>query len=487
MTEAQKTGQSAAFGPPPGANAMQIALVRCRSEQGPRETNVSGVYPPLGLAYVAAALRQAGHAVTILDGEALGLATEALLARIPRDAGIVGFTSSTISWPTVRRAARLAKERSPGRILVIGGPHVTAFPEETLRAAPFDVGVLGDGEASMVSIADRVSRGQSLADLQGCVANANGIIKANLPIAWIQDLDSLPLPATDLLPMELYRSIGVCNPFVTMITSRGCPFRCTFCSQMYSGDRLRTRSPESIVEEMARAVKDYKVREIVLFDETFGVKREEALRLCELIRQRGLTFRWNARTRIDAMDEELLRALRSAGCYILHLGIESGTQRILDLMRKGIELEQIRRAVRIAHRLGFVIHGYFMIGYPGETRAEIEATMRFSRELPLDWASYTIALPHPRTKLCDIATGEGRIPAGYWESYTLGELPEGTEIPAFESAELSAYDLKKAKRRAYAGFYGRPSVAWKTLRFFVSNGGWARLAYAGRLWLREML
>jgi anaerobic magnesium-protoporphyrin IX monomethyl ester cyclase len=464
---------------------VEIVLIRCRSELGPRETNVSGVYPPLGLAYVAAALRQAGHDVTILDGEALRLTAAELLARIPRSAAIAGFTSSTLAWPTVRHVARLAKEQTPGRVLVLGGPHVTAFPEESLRAAPFDVGVLGDGEVSMVAIADRVSRGESLAGLASCAVRTADGIRTSPAIAWIQDLDSLPMPALDLLPMDRYRSIGVCDPFVTMISSRGCPFRCAFCSQIYSGDRLRTRSPEGIVEEMARAVKDYKVREIVLFDETFGVKRKDALRLCELIRERGLKFRWNARTRVDAMDEELLRALRSAGCYILHLGIESGTQRILDQMCKGITLDQVRSATRLARKLGFVIHAYFMIGYPGETREEVEATIRFSRELPLDWASFTVALPHPRTKLCDIAVREGRLQTGYWEQYTLGELPEGAEIPAFESAEFSADDLKKAKRRAYVGFYSRPAIAWKTARFFLSNGGWSRLAYAGRLWMRE--
>lgn len=464
---------------------MEIVLVRCRAELGPRETNVSGVYPPLGLAYVAAVLRQAGHGVTILDGEALRLSSAELLAQIPRSAAIVGFTSSTLAWPTVRHVARLAKQQAPQQVLVLGGPHVTAFPDESLQAAPFDAGVLGDGELSMVAIADRVSRGQPLDGLPGCAVRTAEGIRTNPAIAWIQDLDKLPMPALDLLPMNRYRSIGVCDPFVTMISSRGCPFRCAFCSQVYSGDRLRTRSPESIVEEMERAVKDYGAREIVLFDETFGVKRKDALRLCELIRQRGLKFRWNARTRIDAMDEEMLLALRSAGCYILHLGIESGTQRILDRMCKGINLEQVRKGTQLARKLGFVIHAYFMIGYPGETREEVETTLRFSRELPLDWASFTVALPHPRTKLCDIAVGEGRLPAKYWEQYTLGELPEGAEIPAFESAEFSADDLKKAKRRAYIEFYGRPAVAWKTLRFFLSNGGLSRLAYAGRLWLRE--
>jgi radical SAM superfamily enzyme YgiQ (UPF0313 family) len=273
------------------------------------------------------------------------------------------------------------------------------------------------------------------------------------------------------------------EPFVTLVTSRGCPFRCSFCSQIYSGNTLRTHSPERIVADMEEAVRRYGAREVVLFDETFGVRRADALRVCALLGERGLDLRWNARTRIDVLDEELLRALLKAGCYALHLGVESGSQRILDQMNKKITVGQIRETLGLAARLGFRLHAYFMIGWPGETREEREQTLRFSRELPLDWASYTITIPNPLTPLFERAVRDGIIREDYWERYTLDSAPG--PIPFFASPDCSERCLTRAKQGAYLRFYLRPRVLLRNLRFFRESGGWRRIPYAAYLWLKE--
>lgn len=465
---------------------LNIVLVRCRPTGGPRETNVSGCYPPLGLACLAAVLRQAGHRVAIIDAEVYGLDTDALIARIPPNAGLIGFTSTTLLWPSVQLAAGRLRTAFPRAALVVGGPQVTAFPEDTLASSVFDVGVIGDGEPAIVEIADRLAARAVLDAVPGCVARGPGGTPVVTGAArWVEDLDRLPMPAIDLLPVERYRSILARHPFVTLVTSRGCPYRCAFCSQIYTGPRLRTRSPSNIVAEIERAVRDYHAREIVMFDETFGVKRDDALQLCALIRDRRLDIRWSARTRIDVLDEELLRAMRSAGCYFLHLGVESGSQRILDLMQKRITLDAARDAVRLARGLGFFVHGYFMLGYPGETRDDVAATARFSRRLGLDVASYTVTIPNPRTPLFEDAVRRGLIAADFWRDYTYGR--GSREIPFLASPECPAAFLLRAKRAAYLRFFFRPGVIARNIRFLKESGNWRQVWYALKLWLREEL
>ena len=340
---------------------MKVVLTRCGgTREG--ETNVPGCYPPLGLAYLAAVLQKQGVDVTIIDAEVLGLGHDQLLERIPSDVTLIGFSATTLAWPSTRLAAERVKKAFPDALLVIGGPQVTAFPEDTLAASAFDLGVLGDGEPTLLKLVERLGRGGNLLDIPGCVVRDGASIRENGPIPWIEDLDDIPFPALELLPMERYRCVMVEEPFVSMITSRGCPYRCDFCSQIYCGSTLRSRSAESIVDEIEHWITRYGAKEVVLFDETFGVKRQVALRVCELIQERGLSIRWNARTRINLVDRELLSAMREAGCYALHLGIESGTDRVLALMNKKITTGEIAEAVAVARELGFQTHAYFMVG-----------------------------------------------------------------------------------------------------------------------------
>jgi anaerobic magnesium-protoporphyrin IX monomethyl ester cyclase len=464
---------------------MNVVLLRVADADDRRETNVTGTYPPLALAYLGAALRQAGFHPVLLDGEAPLRPVRTLMEELPRDIGLIGITSTTLSWPVVRRAGEELRRRLPGIPIIVGGPQVTAFPRETLEHSSFDLGVIGDGEWSLVEIARRVEAGESLAGIPGTVYRDGDEIRVDESVHWMTSLDALPMPALELLPLHRYRSVVVQEPFVTLLTSRGCPYKCSFCSQIYMGDKFRFHSAERVLDEMERAERAFNAREIVLFDETFGANRRIAFQVCEGIPRRQLTFRWNARTRIDLLSDDLLEAMRSAGCYMLHLGIESGNQRILDKMRKGITLDQVDRVVHTAHRLGFQLHGYFMLGYPGETRAEVEETVRFSRSLPLDWASYTVTIPNPRTLLQEQAEAEGLLAPGFWQEYVAGRT-DGT-IPYLSSAECDVSYLSRVKRDAYLRFYLRPGTLTRQSAVIVRSGGAQRLFDAGLLWLRELL
>lgn len=463
----------------------KVVLIKCLRTSGSRETNVTGIYPPLGLAYLAATVREQGFDVTIIDAEALNIGQDDLIKIIDPDVDIIGFTSTTLLWPVTRNFSATVKKIFPNALMVIGGPHVTAFPEDTIAASEFDMGVLKDGEIAFSEIVQRYAERKDLTDIPGCVVRDKGIIIINDFGSAVGDLDSIPFPALDLLPMSQYKSVMVKEPFVSMIISRGCPYRCDFCTQIYSGDGFRVRSAENVVDEIERAVTEYEAKELVLFDETFGVKRDIALHICLLMNERGIKVRWTARTRINILDRELLTAMRSAGCYALHLGIESGTDRILKEMNKGITVEEVRNGVALARSLGYRIHGYFMIGYPGETRDEIAATLRFSRKLKLDWASYTVAVPHPRTPLCDKAVERGIIKEDFWREYTYGK--DVGNLPFFTSDECSTDFLNSVRRTAYLRFYMRPGIIWGNLVFFIKTGGWKRAFRAACLWAKEGL
>jgi len=461
---------------------MKIVLIRC-GETREGETNVTGCYPPLGLAYLAAELQRLKVDVSIIDAEVLGLGHSALLSHIPAEVDLIGFTATTLAWPSTRHAAERVKATFPNALLIIGGPQVTAFPEDTLRASLFDLGVLGDGEPTLVELVTRMSAGGDIFDVPGCVVRTEDDVQINGCIPWIDDLDTIPFPALELLPMERYRCVMVEEPFVSMITSRGCPYRCDFCSQIYCGGTLRSRSAENIVDEIAHWIERYGAKEIVLFDETFGVKKQVALRVCELIQERGLKIRWNARTRINLLDRELLIAMRRAGCYALHLGIESGTDRVLEMMNKKITTHAIEEAVALARELGFQTHAYFMIGYPGETRGEISETLRFSRRLRLDWASFTITIPSPETPLYKRAVQDGVLRADYWKDHTFGREPK--DCIFFTSEACSVTCLQRMKRQAYIRFYMRPGVLVRNVLFFVRRGGVRRVMVAMGLLFRE--
>jgi len=464
---------------------MKLALIRCSAAHGSRETNVTGLYPPLGLAYLAACVREEGHEAVIIDGDAPPRSAASLAAEVPPDVDLIGFTSSSLGWPVVQRAATIFRRRFPNTPLIVGGPQVTAFPRWTIEYSAFDLGVLGDGEITLVRILDRIASGVPLGGAPGTVWREGDEVRSDEAVPWCEDLDALPMPALDLLPLDRYSSVVMRHPYIALVTSRGCPYRCDFCSQIYTGDGLRTHSPPRVVAEMERAVEEFGAQELVIFDETFGVRRRDALEVCAAMVERGLDVRWNARTRVDLLDRELLGAMRTAGCHMLHLGLESGTQRILDAMGKKTSVEQIEQVVHTAKSLGFRLHGYFMLGYPGERIDEMRRTMAFSRRLPLDWASYTITIPNPRTPLQERAERGGLIESGFWQRYSAGDTCSG--IPYAAASVIGKGKLEALKREAYLCFYLRPGALKGSAGLVREAGGWARLVEAGKLWLREVL
>lgn len=444
---------------------MRVTFIRPNERIGPqaamRESNITGIYPPLGIAYLASYLGKNGFEVGIIDAQALNLSPQEVAESISEESEIIGFTSTTLVWPNTLKVMRAVRKRFPDKFIVAGGPQITAFPQDSLRHEFIDLGIYGEGEETMREVARTYSKGTDIQSIPGTVIRKNGQVFVNRPRPLIEDLDRLPFPAIDLLPYHLYQALTVQRPFYTMIASRGCPYRCTFCSQIYFGNRLRLRSPKNVVNEMEYYVKKKGAKELVMFDETFAVDRGFTLGLCRLIRERELHFRWNIRTRVDTLDREVLEALKEAGCQVIHLGIESGSEKTLQAMRKGISRKQIRETVHMAQETGIETRGYFMLGYPGETTQDIKKTLRFSRNVGLDWASFTITLPHPRTEIGKEAVKKGLVKKDFWKEFTLGRPTP--RLSYFTTKEYGEKDLERWRLRAYLLFYLRPFFLLKKI------------------------
>jgi anaerobic magnesium-protoporphyrin IX monomethyl ester cyclase len=428
------------------------------------ETNVSGIYPPLGLAYLAGAARRAGYPASIVDAHALRLPEEEVVDTIRRiDPGVVGITTTTFNWPIAVSYARALRRACPELLILVGGPQLSIYPDACLEAErAIDAGVVGEGDRTIVEILDRRAAGEELAGIPGTLVRRGDEVVRGPDRPPERDLDSLAMPALSLLPLGSYRALTLPTPFVSMVTTRGCPYRCRYCAQIYVGGKYREHGVDRMVEEFTRAVQEHGAKEIVYFDETFTFDAERVVGLCEGIMRRGLRARWNVRTRADLLDTEMLRAMKAAGCSSIHVGIEAGSERVRKQMNKRLDYGKALEGLGEARRLGLETRGYFMIGYPDETRAEIEETLRVARELPLDWASFTITTAQPGTPIYEEALEKGRLKGDYWRDYTLGQI--GKPPGYFTSPGLGDRELESLLRKAYVGFYLRPETALNKLR-----------------------
>ena len=424
-------------------------------------SKVTGAFPPLGLQYLAAVLQHRGLAeVEIYDANVRQDDDETFKRRLASSgADILGFTSSTFEWLTTLGAMRMAREVLPRALIVVGGPAVGAYPRECLSFKEIDIGVIGEGEETFAEIVSLRSEGEALDGIKGTVVRRDGRVVVAPERPFIQDLDSIPFPQRDLIDPKAYNAIFIRKPFATLITSRGCPFQCSFCSRFYFGNKVRSRSASNILAEFEHCAERYGVKEFMIYDDTFGVRRDIALELCDLMIERRHNFRWSVRTRVDCVDEVALERLRKAGCYKLHMGVESGSEEILRRMNKGITLEQVRRTFKLASDAGIETVGYFMFGYPGDTLASIEKTRRLSLELRLSWADFSITTPAPRTELNDEFERSGYIDGDFWRRYTLGEPIN--RLPYFTTPEFDEETLEAILNDAFTKFYLRPSVILK--------------------------
>jgi radical SAM superfamily enzyme YgiQ (UPF0313 family) len=417
-------------------------------------------------------LEREGYRVTLVDADALKLKPEEI-APIVADADVVGLTAMTPMINSALTITRHLKKVHPELPVVLGGTHATLLPEETMRVAPeIDVLVKGEGEETIVDLLRAMETNQSFTDIPGISFRKDGKVVNNPPRLTNVDLDSLPFLAYHMLPQRKYTPHpphGRAFPFAAIITSRGCPYKCSYCSKPIFGYKFRGQSPERVVEEIAYYKERFGVQEIAFYDDVFTLNKKRSLEIADGLIKKRLKIHWTCESRVNLVDKELLTHIKHAGCYAIAYGIESGSQDILNILDKDLTLEQIEKAVRFSREVGLQTIGYFMLGAPGETPETIRQTIQFAKKLKLDFVQFSIATPFPGTKLYDLYTTGKKGDTISWENFIYAGSG-GKTTPVFESNLLNREDIQCWVKRAYQMFYLRPYYLWQRLSHITSFG-----------------
>ena len=416
-----------------------------------------GVNPPLGILYVAAYIRaRSAHSVEILDciAEKISSAEIADIVRKSKP-DLVGLTAMTFTMIDVLKAAKAVKGANPNIIVALGGPHPYLYPEETIAFEDIDFLVQGEGEETFLELINSINDKRELSSVKGIVFKADNNIIQTEQRGFIQDLDCLPYPARDMTDIRKYNSILSSSRFATtMITSRGCPFKCSFCLRPHLGKAFRARTPQNIVNEMETCI-GMGIREFLIYDDTFSVDINKSKEICRRIIKRNLDISWDIRSRVDTIDEELLLLLKKARCNRIHYGVESGSNRILNILKKGITTQQAEHAVEKTRKSGIASLAYFMIGSPGETREEALKTIDFAIKLNPDFAHFTIFCPFPGTELYALALDKGIIKEDTWRRFSSN--PDIDFKPPLWIENMSEEEMLGLLSYAYRSFYMRPA------------------------------
>ena len=424
---------------------------------------------PLGLAYLAANLERGGHEVAILDAPALNLAASDICQYMEeRPYDLIGVTMLTPMYNRSVEVVRALRHAFAGITIVVGGPHPTILPRETLiDNKEIDFVVIGEGEVVFLDLVNALDSAARTDDIPGIGYRKNGTVIINQPPAMISNLDDLPIPARHLLPMNAYhmtKSRTKSGHAFTVSVARGCPFNCAFCCRIF-GRKVRHHSVGRIVNTIGILVNEYHAKEINLEADTLTINKHFVRSLCDELIRSGLSKKitWTCESRIDTVNEDILRKMREAGCWQISYGVETGSQRLLDLIHKDITVEQIEKTFEITKRTGISIRAFFMLGIPTETRQESLKTISFAKKLDARWSQFTVCTPFPGTELYDLALRDGGLKSQRWADYkTHGGWTDGSlaYVPKGRSVE----EMKKLQKRAYRAAYLRPRVFIRFLK-----------------------
>jgi anaerobic magnesium-protoporphyrin IX monomethyl ester cyclase len=429
---------------------MNITLVFPRFRYTPGD-------PPLGTSIVASHVRSKLDAnVSVLDttfNQSFEYAEKFLESKKP---DIVGIYFDTMMYRDGIRVANIAKKL--GSFVVAGGPHATILPDTLLDNV--DMVVIGEGEHTFAEIIEKFSHGTTSSSISGTVLKENGEVIVNSPREKIKNLDDVAFPALDLLEMEKYMnnwhlldSVNVKIRGTNVMASRGCPFNCAFCQptlrEMF-GNIVRYRSPENVIEEIKIIKKNYNINGLFLHDDTLTANKKWITDFCSLLENENLNLLWGCNTRANTIDEDMMKMMKKTGMRVLHIGAESGSQRILDeVYHKGIKLEDVRRTVDTAKGLGIKTMCFFMIGAPTETKDEIEETIKFACSLNTNEITATITTPLPKTHLYNMMKDKYKISDNYSDfDYYSNRV--------FEDENLTFEMLKRLQKKLLFKFYTSP-------------------------------
>ena len=408
------------------------------------------LHPPILLAYVTSFIRANGHEVKFLDAPALRLNLDSFLNDVKKfNPDYTVFETSTVSFKSDAKVVADIKKLTDCKTVFVG-PHVSAMPKESLEQSNLDAVVMGEYEYPLL---DLIQKGPNK-NIQGIAYrknnNGNSEIIVNEKQIPPTNLDDMPFPARDLMPNSKYFDPILKNPFTYIVSGRGCPFRCTFCNwpQVLWGHEYRTRSSQNVVKEIQDIENNYDFKSFLFNDDTFTVDKPHAMSVSEEMIKQKTNIDWACYTRADMADEELLKTLRKAGCFLLKCGVESGNQEVLNLMKKGNKINKIKEGIKKMKDNGFHVHATFIFGMPGETEKSIQQTIDFSKELDPTTVQFSTAIPYPKTEFYQYLEDKGYLDNKNWED----SLPMQ---PTYQYPELSKDDLKTAVKKAYRSYYFR--------------------------------
>lgn len=426
------------------------------------------IVPPVGLGYLATALRKAGfNNLSILDGQKINL-TPILLKEVlvQQKPAIVGLQVFSSGYSTAQEIVEITKKVLPDSVVVLGGPHVTATAQRVLNDFPMaDFAFQGEAEPGFPLLVKCIFNKENILEkISGLIFRQNDQIRL-VQRAIVEDLDSLGFPAWDLMPPNTYPDVpqGAFYkrfPIAPILTSRGCPYECAYCgSPVNMTRRYRVRSISHVLDEIEMLVNKYGVKEIHIIDDMFSLKKERVLEFCDGLESRkiDISYTFPNGLRLDSLDKKVLVRMKQTGAYAFTVGIESGSQRILDAMKKRLTLGEIREKVQLIRECELEPSGFFIIGYPGETVEDIKATIKFAKSLPLKRAHFSNFLPLPGTEATEELYRRGEITEGNWDQLSYYQTP-------YAPKGMTRNELKKWQRYAFLSFHLRPKILWGMIR-----------------------
>jgi len=410
-----------------------------------KKTGEIFAYPPLGLLYLASTLEQRSISVSVIDAPSENLSVKEISHRIDEtDPALIGISATS---PQAKYAVTLAKEfrvRFPEAQIAVGGNHITLDRDFIKKYPYFDFCVAGEAEGIFPSLTEKVIAGEKLSGV------FNGY-----PIS---DLDSIPFPARHLVKTEKYFMPIHGKRFTSILSSRGCPYNCWFCSRPVVGRLMRFRSATNVTDEMEQCANDFGIRWFQFVDDLFGINKTQAISLCKELKR--LDVEWGCQTRVDLVEDDMLEAMSEAGCREISFGVETGSARLRHMIGKPFSDLKAVQVFKKCKEVGIKTTAFFILGFPNEERMDVEKTKTLAKLIEPDYIEVHLMTPFLGTKVYDVGIKEGVLKDGIWDRYIKGEI----DLPIFVPPKLSKDHISQVQREMYTSFYFSPSYVLKTLR-----------------------
>jgi len=429
--------------------------------------DIIGYYPPLGLLYLATCLTNVGYEIKLIDCVPQKIGFKELETEILNfEPFAVGITTYTMSMVDVLMVVNLVKKINPVIYTILGGHHTNLYPKESINYKNVDYILNGEGEETLIQLLTALENNLSedeLIKIQGIGFLKNKKEYINPTKAYIKNLDELPIPKREFLPLEIYKSIVGKNTMVaTIMSSRGCPFKCTYC---YTPNKsYRSRSTENMISEIKYLI-ELGFKEIFFFDDLFALKSEKVIEFAKALQKENIKIDWSFRARINTINQELVDEVKKAGIHRIQFGIESGVDKTLKRVKKGINTEQIKQAIKMCKKVKITTIGNFMIGLPDETEEDIENTLKFSRKIGLNYAQYSVLVPYPFTEIYEEALKINLFSKDFWQEFSDNPIENASKFKVeYWTKDVTEEFLFKTIKKSFKKFYFRPQTIINKLK-----------------------